>query len=397
MLLQKKILIAVTGSIAAYKIATLVRLFVKQGAEVKVVMTPAATSFVTALTLGTLSKNEVLVELSNESQWSNHVMLGRWADLMIVAPLSCNTLSKMAHGACDNLLLAVYLSATCPVVVAPAMDEDMWKHPSIQHNLNTIRSYGNFVIPVNNGELASGLMGEGRMAEPEEIVDWTNNFFKSKQDLVGKKVLVTVGPTHEMIDPVRFISNASSGKMGIAIAEELHKRGAIVTLVAGPLTVPIPSYLTAISVKSAAEMYAAAVEHFPSMDWAIMSAAVADYTPVVISDIKIKKQDDQFELALTKTNDILKSLGVLKSDHQVLVGFALETNNEEANAQKKLIDKNADIIVLNSLNDKEAGFGGDQNKITIFTKRGERQSFETAPKTTVATDIVNSIIQYTHA
>lgn len=397
MLLHKKILIAVTGSIAAYKIATLVRLLVKQGAEVKVVMTTAATSFVTPLTLGTLSKNEVLVELSTESQWSNHVMLGRWADLMIVAPLSCNTLSKMAHGACDNLLLAVYLSATCPVVVAPAMDEDMWKHPSIQHNLNMIRSYGNFVIPVNNGELASGLVGEGRMAEPEEIVDWTNNFFKSKQDVVGKKVLVTVGPTHEMIDPVRFISNASSGKMGIAIAEELHKRGAMVTLLAGPLSVPIPPYFTAISVKSAAEMYAAALEYFPSMDWAIMSAAVADYTPVVKSDIKIKKQDDQFELVLTKTNDILKSLGALKSDKQVLVGFALETNNEEANAQKKMIDKNADIIVLNSLNDKDAGFGGDQNKITIFTKRGERQVFETAPKTTLATDIVNSIIQYTHA
>jgi phosphopantothenoylcysteine decarboxylase/phosphopantothenate--cysteine ligase len=397
MLLNKKILIAVTGSIAAYKTANLVRLLVKQGAIVKIVMTPAATAFITPLTLGTLSKNAVLVELSQNSEWANHVQLGRWANLMIIAPLSCNTLSKMAQGACDNLLLAVYLSATCPVVVAPAMDEDMWNHPAIQQNLDKVRAYGNYVIPVNNGELASGLTGEGRMAEPEEIVAWASHFLTTPQDLVGKKVLVTVGPTHEMIDPVRFISNASSGKMGIAIAVALHRRGALVTLIAGPVTVDIPANISTISVRSAEEMYKASVEHFPSMDWAIMTAAVADYTPIETSNIKIKKHEDHLELSLTKTKDILKTLGSMKTANQVLVGFALETNNEESYAIKKMTDKNADLIVLNSLNDKGAGFGGDNNKISIFDKKGNHQHFELASKTTVATDIINSIIHYTHA
>jgi len=396
MLLNKKILIAVTGSIAAYKTAVLVRILVKQGAVVKVVMTPSATSFITPLTLGTLSKEEVLVELSDNSQWANHAMLGRWADLMIVAPLSCNTLSKMAHGGCDNLLLAVYLSATCPVVVAPAMDEDMWKHPAVQQNLITLRSFGNFVIPVNTGELASGLFGEGRMAEPEEIITWATNFFNKQQDLTGKKVLVTVGPTHEMIDPVRYISNASSGKMGMAIVEELYKRGAVVTMIAGPVSVKIPAYIHTISVSSAEEMYQVSVEHFPAMDWAIMTAAVADYTPSAVSAVKIKKQDGALEMMLTKTKDILKTLGGMKTPDQILVGFALETNNEEEFALKKLKDKNADIIVLNSLNDKGAGFGGDNNKISIFDQKGNRQHFETAPKTEVAKDIINSIIHYAH-
>jgi len=396
MLLNKKILIAVTGSIAAYKTAVLVRILVKQGAVVKVVMTPSATSFITPLTLGTLSKEEVLVELSDNSQWANHAMLGRWADLMIVAPLSCNTLSKMAHGGCDNLLLAVYLSATCPVVVAPAMDEDMWKHPAVQQNLITLRSFGNFVIPVNTGELASGLFGEGRMAEPEEIITWATNFFNKQQDLTGKKVLVTVGPTHEMIDPVRYISNASSGKMGMAIVEELYKRGAVVTMIAGPVSVKIPAYIHTISVSSAEEMYQVSVEHFPAMDWAIMTAAVADYTPSAVSAVKIKKQDGALEMMLTKTKDILKTLGGMKTPDQILVGFALETNNEEEFALKKLKDKNADMIVLNSLNDKGAGFGGDNNKISIFDQKGNRQHFETAPKTEVAKDIINSIIHYAH-
>jgi len=396
MLLNKKILIAVTGSIAAYKTAVLVRILVKQGAVVKVVMTPSATSFITPLTLGTLSKEEVLVELSDNSQWANHAMLGRWADLMIVAPLSCNTLSKMAHGGCDNLLLAVYLSATCPVVVAPAMDEDMWKHPAVQQNLITLRSFGNFVIPVNTGELASGLFGEGRMAEPEEIITWATNFFNKQQDLTGKKVLVTVGPTHEMIDPVRYISNASSGKMGMAIVEELYKRGAVVTMIAGPVSVKIPAYIHTISVSSAEEMYQLSVEHFPAMDWAIMTAAVADYTPSAVSAVKIKKQDGALEMMLTKTKDIVKTLGGMKTPDQILVGFALETNNEEEFALKKLKDKNADMIVLNSLNDKGAGFGGDNNKISIFDQKGNRQHFETAPKTEVAKDIINSIIHYAH-
>ncbi len=396
MLLNKKILIAVTGSIAAYKTAVLVRILVKQGAVVKVVMTPSATSFITPLTLGTLSKEEVLVELSDNSQWANHAMLGRWADLMIVAPLSCNTLSKMAQGGCDNLLLAVYLSATCPVVVAPAMDEDMWKHPAVQQNLITLRSFGNFVIPVNTGELASGLFGEGRMAEPEEIITWATNFFNKQQDLTGKKVLVTVGPTHEMIDPVRYISNASSGKMGMAIVEELYKRGAVVTMIAGPVSVKIPAYIHTISVSSAEEMYQVSVEHFPAMDWAIMAAAVADYAPSAVSAVKIKKQDGALEMMLTKTKDILKALGGMKTPDQILVGFAIETNNEEEFALKKLKDKNADMIVLNSLNDKGAGFGGDNNKISIFDQKGNRQHFETAPKTEVAKDIINSIIHYAH-
>ena len=396
MLKGKKILLGITGSIAAYKSAVLVRLLVKAGAEVKVVMTPAAANFVGPLTLSTLSKNQVLTELSQNDSWANHVMLGRWADIMLIAPLSCNTLSKMAAGACDNLLMAVYLSATCPVVAAPAMDEDMWKHPATKLNIEKIISFGNKVIPVGNGELASGLSGDGRMAEPEEIVKWLSDFFFQANDLKGKKVLVTAGPTYEAIDPVRFIGNHSSGKMGIAIAEECVKRGAEVTLVAGPASQPISNNFKTIRVRSAAEMYDACVNLFTGIDIAVMSAAVADYTIATPAPEKIKKNSDSLTLELTKTRDILKALGERKKATQLLVGFALETNNEKENALKKLHTKNADMIVLNSLNDAGAGFGHNSNKITIFDKAGNEYRFDTKSKTAVAADIVNTILKISH-
>ncbi len=397
MLHGKKILLGISGSIAAYKTAILTRLLVKAGAEVKIVMTTAAKDFVTPLSLSTLSKNPVLTDLAENDSWANHVMLGRWADIMVIAPLSCNTLSKMATGLCDNLLMAVYLSATCPVLVAPAMDEDMWHHPSTKENLQKIQANGNMVIPVENGELASGLVGEGRMAEPGTIVQWLTDFFLNKLELKGKKVLVTAGPTYEPIDPVRFIGNHSSGKMGAAIAEEMQKRGASVTVVLGPSTVSLTSNIKVIKVRSAAEMFDACTELFPGMDIAVMSAAVADYTPINMAKEKIKKTSDQFSVELTKTKDILKHLGATKKDHQVVVGFALETNNEKENAIKKLQSKNADMIILNSLNDTGAGFGHDTNKITIFGKNGEVFPFETKSKKDVAVDIVNTIINQVHA
>ena len=396
MLKGKKILIGVTGSIAAYKIAWLVRLLIKADAEVKVIMTPSATGFISPLTLSTLSRNDVLYQLADNSSWANHVMLGRWADVMLIAPLSCNTLSKMATGACDNLLLAVYLSATCPVVVAPAMDEDMWRHPTTENNLDNLRAFNNYIIPVRNGELASGLTGDGRMAEPEEIMDWLNFFFEKKKALIGKKVLITAGPTYEAIDPVRFLGNASSGKMGIALAHELTGRGASVTLVLGPSTEKVNGRVNIVRVKSAEEMHTACLEHFEKTDWAIMSAAVADYTPVNKEEKKIKKDGEFFTLELKKTPDILKKLGELKKDHQCLVGFALETHNEKENALKKLHSKNADLIVLNSLGDEGAGFGHDTNKIAIFDKNGGAFQFEMKSKSAVAADIVNTIINYTH-
>lgn len=396
MLTNKKILIAVTGSIAVYKIAILVRLLVKEGAEVKVIMTPAATAFITPLTLATLSRNPVLSQLATDDSWANHVMLGRWADIMLVAPLSCNTLSKMAAGACDNLVMAVYLSATCPVVVAPAMDEDMWLHPATKANLSTLRSFGNHVVEVNTGELASGLVGPGRMAEPQELIDWLKDFFSQIETLQGKKVLVTAGPTHEALDPVRYISNASSGKMGIALAVEMQNRGADVTLVIGPVSEKIPTGLRVIRVSSADEMYNAAMQNFAEMDWAVMSAAVADYTPEVVSDRKIKKAGDELTLRLIKTKDILKKLGEVKTDKQLLVGFALETDNEAAYATAKLSSKNADFIVLNSMNDKGAGFGKDTNKVTIFARDGRQYQFDTKSKAAVAADIVNTIINHNH-
>ena len=394
MLQGKKILLGISGSIAAYKAAPLVRLLIKAGAEVKIVMTPASKDFVSALTLSTLSKNNVLSDLSNNDSWSNHVLLGRWADVMLIAPLSCNTLAKMATGLCDNLLLAVYLSATCPVIVAPAMDEDMWHHSSTQNNLNTIQSYGNKIIPVESGELASGLFGEGRMAEPETILNKLNDFFLYDNELKGKKVLVTAGPTHEALDPVRFIGNHSSGKMGIAIANEFKKRGAEVTLVLGPTALTPATGIKILNVQSAEEMYNACIDVFHDMDIAVMSAAVADYTPMEVSTDKIKKNTDHFSIELKKTKDILKHLGTIKKEGQLLVGFALETNNEQEYALNKMKNKNADIIILNSLNDKGAGFKYDTNKITIFNKIGGVYHFETKLKTAVAIDIVNNIINY---
>jgi len=397
MLKGKKILLGISGSIAAYKSAILVRLLIKAGAEVKVILTPSATQFVAPLTLSTLSKNDTYSELSTDHTWSNHVMLGRWADVMLIAPLSCNTLSKMASGACDNLLMAVYLSSVCKVVVAPAMDEDMWQHPSTQKNINTIISYGNEVIPVESGELASGLIGHGRMAEPENIVRWLNQYFESNNDLLDKKIMITAGPTYEKIDPVRFIGNYSSGKMGIALANECKRRGANVVLICGPITQQIPVGIEAIQVESADEMYEACHRIFPLTDIAVFSAAVADFKVKQASKEKIKKtESESFVLELERNKDILQSIGAIKKADQIVVGFALETNNEAEHAKEKLKKKNADLIVLNSLNDVGAGFGHDTNKITIFDKKGNVHAFDQKSKVEVAKDIVNTIINYTH-
>lgn len=397
MLQNKKILLGISGSIAAYKTVTLTRLLIKAGAEVKVVMTEAAKDFVTPLSLSTLSKNSVLCGLAQNDSWANHVMLGRWADIMLIAPLSCNSLAKMANGLCDNLLMAVYLSATCPVVVAPAMDEDMWHHGSTKKNLEILATYGDHIIPVDNGELASGLFGEGRMAEPEAMIQWLEDFFLNKNELKGRQILITAGPTYEQIDPVRFIGNHSTGKMGIAIAEEMKKRGAEVTLVLGPSDIKVNGGIKVVHVTTAAEMFDACEKAFPASDVAVMSAAVADYTPVNVATEKIKKTESEFSVPLTKTKDILKALGQVKTDKQVLVGFALETNNETENALKKLRSKNADMIVLNSLQDEGAGFGHDTNKITIFDKAGKSYFFDIKPKKQVAVDIVNTIIEKFYA
>src|SRR5215213_5355366 len=394
----KKILLCITGSIAAYKSILVVRQLIKAGAEVKVIMTPAARDFVTPLTLSTLSKNPVLVDLFSEEAWANHVMLGRWANVMLVAPLSCNTLAKMATGQCDNLLMATYLSATCPVVVAPAMDEDMWHHPTTIANLDKLREYGNRVIPVDKGELASGLYGDGRMAEPEAIARFIEEEILLEKDLLGKKVLVTAGPTYEPIDPVRFIGNHSSGKMGIALSKELANRGAEVSLVLGPSSLPVSIPGVRLQkVQTASEMYEACIAEFKHSDVAIMSAAVADYTPAVRSLEKIKKTGDTLMVEFVKTKDILKSLGEQKKNGQILVGFALETTNEKEYALKKLQGKNADLIVLNSLNDEGAGFGFDTNKITIFEKSGQQLAYERKPKQQVAKDIVDRIVNLLHA
>ena len=398
MLEGKKILLGITGSIAAYKSAFLVRLLVKAGAEVRVIMTPSDTDFISKLTLSTLSKNKVLIDLFDEDSWANHVMLGRWADVMVIAPLSCNTLSKMAHGQCDNLLLAVYLSATCPVVVAPAMDEDMWQHPSTEENIEKLNAFGNKIISVEMGELASGLTGEGRMAEPENIIKFIDNHFFSSGSLSGKRAFVSAGPTYEPLDPVRFIGNHSSGKMGLAIAEELYAQGADVTLIIGPSTLDLPvNGIKAVRVNTAEEMYAACTNQFDESDIGIMAAAVADYTPVEVAASKIKKVDDQLLIQLKKTKDILKRLGEKKSPGQVLVGFALETNNEKKNALGKLKSKNADMIVLNSLNDKGAGFATDTNKITIFDKSGKEFNYELMSKKEIAKNIVDTIIKLYYA
>lgn len=399
MLQGKKILLGVTGSIAAYKSLLLVRLLIREGATVRVIQTPASRDFVTPLSLATLSKNPVFSDLFAADTWANHVELGRWADLLVIAPLSCNTLAKMAGGLCDNLLLATYLSAVCPVVVAPAMDEDMWNHPGTRANLEKIRSYGNRVIPVEKGELASGLFGDGRMAEPETILEFIYAMLgAAAQPLAGKKALVTAGPTHEAIDPVRFIGNHSSGKMGIAIARELAQRGAQVTLVLGPSTVAIEESGIAVQrVTSAAEMYDACLKVFEDVHLAVLNAAVADYTPASPASEKIKKNDGSLVLELVKTRDILKTLGEMKKTGQLLVGFALETRDGREYALGKLKAKNADFIVLNSLQDQGAGFGGDTNKITIFGQDGFEQAFVTKPKQQVAKDIVDIIVKSWHA
>ena len=388
MLAGKKIILGITGSIAAYKTPALVRLLVKNGVEVKVIMTPAATDFVSKLTLATLTKNKVLVNLFDEDTWADHVHLGRWADAILMAPLSCNTLSKMAQGACDNLLLATYLSATTPVIVAPAMDEDMWQHPATKTNLSVVEKQGCHLIPVRHGELASGLIGEGRMAEPEELIAWLDAFFDKRGSLKGKKAVVTAGPTYEAIDPVRFIGNHSSGKMGIAIAEELKQRGAEVTLITGPVA-QSTNGLERIRVTNAEEMFKACLSQ--PYDIAVMAAAVADYTPVEVADKKIKKSGEELILRLKRTPDILAALGRTKKGGQVLVGFALETDNEQAGARKKLREKGADLIVLNSLKDEGAGFGHDTNKATFYFKNGVEKAFALQSKSALAKDIADAI------
>ncbi len=394
----KKILLGITGSIAAYKAIYLTRLLIKAGADVKIIMTPSARDFVSPLTLSTLSRHPVLSDLFDEQSWANHVMLGRWADMMLIAPLSCNTLAKMANGQCDNLLLATWLSATCPVVLAPAMDEDMWYHPATKQNLDKVRGFGNAIIPVEKGELASGLVGDGRMAEPEQIIEFLNSNISSTKPLSGKKALVTAGPTYEAIDPVRFIGNHSSGKMGIAIAKELYRQGAEVLLVLGPVQGEVSANgIRVVHVTSAMEMHDACLQSFNSMDMAIMAAAVADYTPAEAELQKIKKKENYLQLELTKTKDILKSLGEKKVHGQVLVGFALETNNEKQNAIEKLERKNADMIVMNSLNDAGAGFGHNTNKITIFQKGGKEIAFGIKSKDDVARDIVDILIKTYYA
>ena len=398
MLQGKKILLGVTGSIAAYKSLLLVRALIREGAVVKVIQTPSSKDFVTPLSLATLSKNPVLSDLFAGDVWANHVELGRWADVMVIAPLSCNTLAKMAQGLCDNLLLAAYLSAVCPVVVAPAMDEDMWHHPSTQANLARLTAFGNRIIPVEKGELASGLYGDGRMAEPETILEFLRDLLGKGRDLAGKRALVTAGPTHEAIDPVRFIGNYSSGKMGVALARELVQRGAEVDLVLGPssLTIDLPG-LSVHPVISAEEMYKVCLEKFAGADIAILSAAVADYTPVARAAGKIKKTDGNLVLELMRTKDILKTLGGIKKKGQVVVGFALETTGEREYALGKLEAKNADLIVLNSLNDEGAGFGYDTNKVTIFGRGGSEQVYERKPKQQVAADIVDQIEKLLYA
>ena len=392
----KKILLGITAGIAAYKTANLVRLYIKLGAEVKVIMTPASKDFITALTLSTLSKNPVhstFYDKEDENEiWNNHVDLGLWADYFIIAPATANTLSKMANGVCDNLLLATYLSAKCPVYFAPAMDLDMYKHPSTKASLDKLIAFGNIMIPATSGELASGLVGEGRMAEPEDIVSFMENDILDKMPLKGKKILITAGPTYEAIDPVRFIGNHSSGKMGFSIAKAAANLGAEVILIAGPSHQIINhSLIHRIDVVSAEQMYTEAHNYFKEVDIAILSAAVADYKPKNVANQKIKKNDDTLSLELTKTKDILASLGKIKK-HQFLVGFALETNNEIENAKNKIKHKNLDTIVLNSLQDKGAGFARNTNKITIIDKDFNQKPFQLKSKDDVAKDIMNEII-----
>ncbi len=396
MLKDKKILIAVTGSIAAYKIASLVRLLIKTKAKVQVIMTESASEFITPLTLATLSKNPVYTSFykTENGEWNNHVELGLWADIMLVAPASANTIAKMSSGICDSLLMATYLSAKCPVAFAPAMDLDMYQHPSTKENIAKLIAYGHEMIAPGTGELASGLMGEGRMAEPEEIVSYLENKLNPINFYSNKNILVTAGPTYEAIDPVRFIGNASSGKMGYALAEAFAEKGAKVTLISGPTNLKaVHSNIQTISVTAAAEMFSAVQSQFEKTQIFVMAAAVADYTPTIQSKEKIKKSSDEMNVELTKTIDILKYIGEHKSIDQISVGFALETENELSNAQSKLKSKNADLIILNSLKDEGAGFNGDQNKVTMLDKHGLVEEYELKPKNKVAADILQKITQ----
>ena len=394
----KKIVLGVSGGIAAYKTATLVRLFIKAGAHIQVIMTPASKDFVTPLTLSTLSKNPVHSTFYNEeddnAQWNNHVELGLWADLMLIAPATANTLSKMVNGNCDNLLIATYLSAKCPVYFAPAMDLDMYKHPSTVASFHTLKQFGDIIIPAETGQLASGLSGEGRMAEPENIIAFLENDLESKLPLRGKKILVTAGPTYEAIDPVRFIGNHSSGKMGFDIAESAANYGAEVILISGPTHLnTLNPVINLIRVTSAKEMYDACHEYFNSVDVAICAAAVADYKPKFVAEQKIKKTEASLIIELEKTEDILASLGKIKQN-QFLIGFALETENEIENAKLKIQKKNLDLIVLNSLQDEGAGFGKATNKITFIDKDFKVEPMDLKSKELVANDIMNKVISF---
>jgi phosphopantothenoylcysteine decarboxylase/phosphopantothenate--cysteine ligase len=396
MLYNKKIILGITGGIAAYKCAHLVRLLVKHGAQVKVILTPAATEFITPQTLSVLSKNEVIVDFFDTNfNWNNHVHLAEWADIFLIAPLTANTLAKMANGLCDNVLLATYLSAKSKCIVAPAMDLDMYIHPTVKHNLDTLIKNGNIIIPAESGELASGLVGEGRMAEPENIVSFLNDHFSKNLPLIGKTALVNAGPTYEAIDPIRFIGNRSSGKMGIAIAETLAANGANVVLVLGPSNEKVKnSSIKIINVESSEQMYDAMLSNYTHKDIVICSAAVADYKPAIVSATKIKKKnngDDLLHLELIKTKDILSEMGKQKQQ-QLLVGFALETNNLIEYAAEKVKSKNLDLIIANSAIEKGAGFGTETNKITIIDKHNKISNFELKSKQEVAIDIVNYLI-----
>ncbi len=389
---DKKILLAVTGSIAAYKSAFLVRNLIKQGCDVRVIMTNAACSFVSPLTFSTLSKNEVYSSVSSGESWNNHVEMGLWADAMVVAPCTATTLAKLAHGIADNVVVATYLSAKCPVFIAPAMDLDMWTHESTVDNISKVESYGNEIIPVGHGELASGLVGDGRMAEPIDICRHLAEAIDKKKDLINKKVLITAGPTIEHIDPIRFIGNHSSGKMGTALARECSLRGADVTLILGPTSIIPPTQIDVVKVETSAQMYTETATRFKDADITIFAAAVSDYRPETVANEKIKKDSPSITLELVKNVDIAYQLGKQKVAGQINVGFALETQNEEEYAQRKLDKKNFDMIVLNSLRDKGAGFGHDTNKISIIKKDNKITEYQLKSKQEVSKDIVNEIV-----
>lgn len=395
MLKGKKIVLGITGSIAAYKACLIIRALIKQGAEVQVVITPAGKEFITPITLSALTHKPVVSEFfsQRDGTWNSHVDLGLWADAMLIAPATASTIGKMANGIADNMLITTYLSMKAPVFIAPAMDLDMYAHPSTQQNLKTLQGYGNHIIEPQSGFLASGLEGKGRMEEPERIVEFLDNALSQtepQKDLAGKSILITAGPTYEKIDPVRFIGNYSSGKMGFALAAECARRGAEVTLVAGPVSLSTPEGVNRIDVESCQEMYEASTKAFPQMDAAILCAAVADFRPETTADQKIKREKDDLILRLQPTHDIAQQLGKLKTDNQVLVGFALETNDEEVNAKKKLAKKNLDFIVLNSTRNKGTTFRSDDNQISIISANGQKD-FPKKPKTEVARDIVDEL------